>query len=99
MSFQSDRPFSLTGFQDFLDFHLPDDVFRAKGLLWFKESRLRYIFQLSGKRYDMATDEWKVTPTNQIVLIGRNLNPEQLKADLNNCLEPVLADADAVLSS
>lgn len=99
VSFQSDRPFSLTGFQNFLDFHLPDDVFRAKGLLWFRESQLRYIFQLSGKRYDMATDEWKVPPTNQLVLIGRNLNPEQLKADLNNCLEPALSGAKAVLSS
>jgi G3E family GTPase len=100
VSFQSDRPFSVTGFQNFLDSRLPDDVFRAKGLLWFKEkSQLRYIFQLSGKRYDMATDEWKGTPTNQIVLIGRNLNPEQLKADLNNCLEPALAGAEAVLSS
>jgi G3E family GTPase len=99
VSFQSDRPFSLTGFQNFLDVHLPDDVFRAKGLLWFKESQLRYIFQLSGKRYDMATDEWKETPTNQIVLIGRNLNPEQLKAALNNCLEPDLVGAKAVLSS
>jgi G3E family GTPase len=99
VSFQSDRSFSLTGFQNFLDFYLPDDVFRAKGLLWFKESQLRYIFQLSGKRYDMATDEWKGTPTNQIVLIGRNLNPEQLKADLNNCLEPALTGAEALLSS
>jgi G3E family GTPase len=99
VSFQSDRPFSLTGFQNFLDSRLPDDVFRAKGLLWFKESQLRYIFQPSGKRYDMATDEWKGTPTNQIVLIGRNLNPEQLNADLNNCLEPALAGAEAVLSS
>ncbi|WP_404790915.1 CobW family GTP-binding protein [Altericista sp. CCNU0014] len=99
VSFQSDRPFSLTGFQNFLDFHLPDDVFRAKGLLWFKESQLRYIFQLSGKRYDMATDEWKGTPSNQIVLIGRNLNPDRLKAALNNCLEPALAGAEAMLSS
>jgi G3E family GTPase len=87
VSFESDHPFSLMGFQDFLDFHLPDDVFRAKGLLWFKESRLRHIFQLSGKRYDMKTDEWPSNPGNQIVLIGRNLNAEKLKADLNHCLD------------
>ncbi len=99
VSFQSDRPFSLTGFQDFLDFHMPNDVFRAKGLLWFKESQLRYIFQLSGKRYDMATDEWKITPMNQLVLIGRNLNPEKLRADLNNCLEPLESGIKAALYS
>jgi G3E family GTPase len=87
VSFQSDRPFSLTGFQDFLDFHMPDDVFRAKGLLWFKESQLRYIFQLSGKRYDMSTDKWPATPSNQLVLIGRNLNPLNLQELLTNCLD------------
>jgi len=55
VSFQSDHPFTLKHFQDFLDVHLPDDIFRAKGLLWFQESSLRYIFQLSGKRYEMQT--------------------------------------------
>jgi G3E family GTPase len=99
VSFQSDRPFSLTGFQNFLDVHMPDDVFRAKGLLWFRESQLRYIFQLSGKRYDMSTDKWPATPSNQLVLIGRNLNPEQLKADLNNCLEPLESPLKAALYS
>jgi G3E family GTPase len=99
VSFESDRPFSLMGFQDFLDFHLPDDVFRAKGLLWFKESRLRYIFQLSGKRYDMKTDEWPSSPGNQLVLIGRNLNAEKLKADLNNCLDLSVSGVEAALHS
>jgi G3E family GTPase len=97
VSFQSDRPFSLKGFQDFLDSHLPDDVFRAKGLLWFKESRLRYIFQLSGKRYDMKTDDWPVVPSNQLVLIGRNLNPEQLRADLTDCLDLTVTGFEAVV--
>ncbi len=86
VSFQSDQPFTLKGFQDFLDFHLPDDVFRAKGLLWFQESRLRYIFQLSGKRYDMNSDEWPQPPSNQLVLIGRHLNAIQLQEQLANCL-------------
>jgi G3E family GTPase len=97
VSFESDRPFSLKGFQDFLDFHLPDDVFRAKGLLWFKESRLRYIFQLSGKRYDMKTDDWPAAPSNQLVLIGRNLNPEQLRADLTDCLDLTVTGFEAVV--
>ena len=97
VSFESDRPFSLKGFQDFLDSHLPDDVFRAKGLLWFKESRLRYIFQLSGKRYDMKTDDWPAAPSNQLVLIGRNLNPEQLRADLTSCLDLTVTGFESVV--
>lgn len=97
VSFQSDQPFTLKGFQDFLDFHLPDDVFRAKGILWFQESRLRYIFQLSGRRYDMNSDEWPNSPSNQLVLIGRRLNATQLQEQLANCLAPVRTEFEAAM--
>jgi len=86
ISFQSDRPFLVDKFQEFLD-ELPEDVFRAKGIIWFKESQLRHIFQLSGKRYNMETDEWMKSPSNQLVLIGRNLQAERLRQQLNNCIE------------
>lgn len=84
VSFQSDRPFNLDKFQHFLDKQLPDDVFRAKGILWFK-GNLRYIFQLSGKRYELNADEWTRTPDTQIVLIGRNLDAEVLQQQLREC--------------
>ncbi|MGG6266557.1 CobW family GTP-binding protein [Leptolyngbya sp. AN03gr2] len=87
MSYQSDRPFSVQKFQHFLD-ELPIEIFRAKGLLWFKESYLKHIFQLSGKRYDIQTEEWQKPPSNQLVLIGRDLNIEQLRQQLDQCLEP-----------
>ncbi|NES69588.1 MAG: GTP-binding protein, partial [Okeania sp. SIO2D1] len=29
---------------------------------------------------------WSTTPTNQLVLIGRNLNPLMIQQDLTNCL-------------
>ncbi|MBD1857581.1 GTP-binding protein, partial [Leptolyngbya sp. FACHB-1624] len=82
MSYQSDRPFSVHKFQSFLD-ELPIEIFRAKGLLWFKESYLKHIFQLSGKRYDIQTEEWQKSPSNQLVLIGRNLDTEQLRQQLD----------------
>lgn len=88
MSYQSDRPFSVQKFQHFLD-ELPIEVFRAKGLLWFKESYLKHIFQLSGKRYDIQTEEWQKSPSNQLVLIGRSLDTEQLRQQLDQCLEPL----------
>ncbi|MGG6270065.1 CobW family GTP-binding protein [Leptolyngbya sp. AN03gr2] len=88
MSYQSDRPFSVQKFQNFLD-ELPIEIFRAKGLLWFKESYLKHIFQLSGKRYDIQTEEWQKPPSNQLVLIGRNLDTEQLRQQLDQCLEPI----------
>ena len=86
VSFQSDRPIALKKFQQFLDYQLPDNVFRAKGIIWFAESPKRHLFQLSGKRFMLDDSEWKTTPKNQIVLIGRKLDALFLIQMLNNCL-------------
>ncbi len=86
VSFQSDRSLQLEKFQNFLDQQIPVDVFRAKGILNFVDIPNRYIFQLSGKRYELKTEEGKPAPT-QIVLIGRNLNQELLLSQLNDCLD------------
>ena len=86
VSFQSDRPFDLDKFQIFLDKRLPVDVFRAKGLLHFAGIEPRYIFQLSGKRYELKTDDRDLAKINQLVLIGRNLNGTELQTQLANCL-------------
>jgi G3E family GTPase len=86
VSFQSDRPFNLDKFQRFLDQQLPTDVFRAKGLLHFVGIEPRYIFQLSGKRYELKTDDRDLPKLNQLVLIGRNLNSTELRQQLADCL-------------
>jgi G3E family GTPase len=86
ISFQSDRPFDLDRFQNFLDKQLPVDVFRAKGILWFAGIQNRYIFQLSGKRYELKTEERLKPPTNQLVLIGRHLDRAELQQQLTECL-------------
>jgi G3E family GTPase len=86
VSFKSDRPLSLQKFQAFLDHQLPDNVFRAKGVLWFEESPACHIFQLSGKRFNLTDRRWTDRPANQLVLIGRNLNALSLQQMLNNCL-------------
>ena len=63
------------------------DVFRAKGILWFSDSELRHIFQLSGPRYQLNADEWYTTNRqNQLVFIGRNLDKNEIHYQLNNCL-------------
>ncbi|MBW4553576.1 MAG: GTP-binding protein [Aphanocapsa sp. GSE-SYN-MK-11-07L] len=86
VSFQGDRPFSIRLFQQFLDYQLPENVFRAKGVLWFVESPARHIFQLSGKRFTIDDSEWITAPKNEMVLIGRKLDPLFLQQALNNCL-------------
>ncbi len=86
VSFESDRPFNLKKFQQFLDYQLPPDVFRAKGILWFAESPGKHLFQLSGKRSQFQDESWLDSPKNQLVCIGRNLNSEQLQHQLHQCL-------------
>jgi G3E family GTPase len=86
VSFKSDRPLSLEKFQAFLDHQLPENVFRAKGILWFKESPACHIFQLSGKRFNLTDRLWTDQPANQLVLIGRNLNALSMQQMLSNCL-------------
>jgi G3E family GTPase len=89
VSFQSDRPFSIRKFQNFLDNLLPINVFRAKGILWFDESPRRHVFHLSGKRFSIDDDDWKGDPKNQLVLIGQGLEHDQLLLQLNDCLGEV----------
>jgi G3E family GTPase len=86
VSFQSDRPFDIKKFQHFLDHQLSENVFRAKGILWFQESPKRHIFHLSGKRFSLDDDDWKGEPKTQLVLIGQGLDHDTLLAQIKRCI-------------
>ncbi len=87
LSFQSDRPFAIRKFQYFLDNKLSENIFRAKGILWFEESQKRHVFHLSGKRFTLDDSEWNDRPKkNQLVFIGQNMDHDTIRAELNNCL-------------
>jgi len=86
IAFESDRPFDIKKFETFLYNQLPQEVFRAKGILWFAESELRNVFQLSGPRLDLQGEVWRTPPKTQMVLIGRNLNADELRQQLTACL-------------
>ncbi|MEL6162044.1 MAG: GTP-binding protein [Cyanobacteria bacterium J06627_32] len=86
VAFESDRPFYVKKFETLLQEDLPQNVFRAKGILWFQESELRNIFQLSGPRFDLKAEEWRTPPQTQLVFIGRHLNADQLRQQLTDCL-------------
>ncbi|WP_427159432.1 CobW family GTP-binding protein [Aliinostoc sp. HNIBRCY26] len=86
ISCQYDRPFDVHKFENFLAEEMPQNVFRAKGILWFSDSELRHIFQLSGQRYNLHADEWRDAPKNQLVFIGRKLDSHQIHSQLNKCL-------------
>ena len=84
LSFESDRPFSVTRFQEFLD-NRPPGLFRGKGFLWLAETGKRYVFHLVGSRFTLDEDR-SATGTNRLVLIGRQLDTEDLRLRLSRCL-------------
>ena len=86
LSFESDRPFDVYKFQKFLNEELSQKVFRAKGIIWFAGSQLRHIFQLCGQRNDIKSEPWSTPPANQLVFIGRHLDTDKLRQQLNDCL-------------
>ena len=88
VSFQSDGPFSLRKFQNFLDNQMPQEVFRAKGILWFNESERRHVFHLAGKRFSIDDTDWTGDRKNQLVLIGRDIDHSTLREQLQACVAP-----------
>jgi len=85
VSYETFEPFSLRKFQYFLDNQISENVFRAKGILWFMESERKHIFHLSGKRFSLDDEEWTKEKSNKIVLIGKNLDHQIIKNQLSSC--------------
>ena len=85
VSYETFEPFSLRKFQHFLDNQISQNVFRAKGILWFMESERKHIFHLSGKRFSLDDEEWTKEKSNKIVLIGKNLDHQTINNQLSSC--------------
>jgi len=85
VSYETFEPFSLRKFQYFLDNQISQNVFRAKGILWFMESERKHIFHLSGKRFSLDDEEWTKEKSNKIVLIGKELDHQTIKKQLSSC--------------
>jgi len=85
VSYETFEPFSLRKFQYFLDNQISENVFRAKGILWFMESERKHIFHLSGKRCSRDDEEWTREKSNKIVLIGKGLDHQTIKKQLSSC--------------
>jgi G3E family GTPase len=87
VSFAIDRPFAADKFQHFLE-ELSSGVFRAKGVLWLDGSENQYIFHLVGQRFTLDEGQWVGPMRNRLVLIGRDLDHNQLQRQLEGCLAP-----------
>ncbi len=76
----------LNEMENFLDNQLPKEIFRSKGILWFQESERRHVFHLTGKRFSINDSDWTGERKNQIVMIGRDINHDSLRQQLQNCV-------------
>lgn len=85
LSFEVVRPFAADRFQSFLE-RLSQNVFRAKGVLWLDEGENRYVFHLVGQRFTLDQSPWGGPRKNRLVLIGRNLDRDQLREQLEACI-------------
>jgi len=90
VSLAVDAPFDLRRFQNFLDNQLPESVFRAKGVLWFRESERRHLFHLCGKRFTIDDSDWPDGSERhtRVVAIGKDLDQAALRAQLEACVAP-----------
>ncbi len=90
VSLAVDAPFDLRRFQHFLDNQLPESVFRAKGVLWFRESNRRHLFHLCGKRFTIDDSDWPEGSERhtKVVAIGKDLDQAALRAQLEACVAP-----------
>ena len=88
VSLAVDAPFDLRRFQQFLDHQLPASVFRAKGVLWFRESNRRHLFHLCGKRFTIDDSDWPEGSQRhtRVVAIGKDLDQVALRAQLEACV-------------
>lgn len=86
-SFISDRPLDANLFMELFLQQLPPGVFRAKGLLQFYGYEPMYVFNLSGRRYQFEETDWPegVAPSNQLVVIGRELDIDAMRKTLEEC--------------
>ena len=88
VSLAVEAPFDLRRFQHFLDIQLPESVFRAKGVLWFRESERRHLFHLCGKRFTIDDSDWPDGSERhtKVVVIGKGIDQATLKTQLEACV-------------
>jgi G3E family GTPase len=83
--YASERPFSLSRFQRFLDSGRPAGLFRAKGFLSIADAGRHFVFHLVGERFSLEPAE-QAHDGNRLVLIGREMNADELRLALDACL-------------
>ena len=76
-----DRPVNSEAFEAMMG-RLPDDVYRAKGILTFSDTSSRFMFQYAYKQLDLM----KVNPQGEVpdvaVFIGEHFDKMELEREI-----------------
>ena len=89
LSFETKKALNPTNFINFLD-HLPENLFRMKGICYFgmKGYEQKFIVQIVGKTVEILAEEWKnQEPKTELVLIGTDLNQDEIYKNLNAIID------------
>ena len=93
VSFTFDRPFDAERLQRSLQDLLAirgDDIFRVKGILHVQGDDRRHVLQGVHRilEFKPSFPWWDETPASKLVFIGRHLQDQKLRAQLEACLAP-----------
>lgn len=99
--YRASRPFDPASFDDWLD-EWEGDIIRAKGFTWVS-SRPDEVIGMSQAGPSVQAGpigEWDGDdPLTKLVFIGRDLDTERLRTELNECLAAEQWESEAALSS
>lgn len=90
IEFSCAEPLDPKAFESYMKEHIPENIYRAKGFVYFgmKGLEQKFTFQLVGKRFTLSADEWHgKVPKTDIVLIGTQLNEKKLVRDLQKLID------------
>ncbi|MEK6921081.1 MAG: GTP-binding protein, partial [Nanoarchaeota archaeon] len=81
--FKAEKPLDIQKFQLFAQ-NLPENIFRSKGIIYFKGLENKAVYQQVGRRIDVKTElPWKKEKKQtQLVFIGQEFDAEKIEEEL-----------------
>jgi len=90
ISFEFDKPFSIEALELFVqEMSDREKIYRSKGFLWIKDNPRRAVFHGVNNRFTLMWDKlWEKgqARSSQLVFIGKQLQEERLRSELEKCV-------------
>lgn len=86
--FQTDKELDYSKFEEFIKM-LPKEVIRAKGFINFSNAPhkdKKYLLQYVVNRKDYKVVDWDENKSSAILFVGKELDKEKIKKELEECL-------------